>query len=73
MSVTVKCYATLSPHEPAGEVPFEPGEDVARLAARLGLPPDEVAIVFRNGAPAELATQVRDGDEIKLFPVIGGG
>jgi sulfur carrier protein ThiS len=72
MSLTVKCYATLTPFQPAPDLAFEPG-DVAALAARLGIPPDEVAIVFRNGVPAGLDTQVRDGDEIKLFPVIGGG
>ncbi len=73
MSITVKCYATLEPFQPSSDLAFRPGASVAQVAEGLGIPLDEVAIVFRNAEPAALETEVRDGDVLKLFPVIGGG
>ena len=73
MSITIKCYATLEPFQPASDIAFRPGLTVGQVAAGLGIPVDEVAIVFRNAETAALDTEVKDGDVLKLFPVIGGG
>jgi len=71
----LKCYATLSALQPenAGHFPLEPDETVERLIARLGIPGEEVAVVFVNGRTAPRETVLADGDRVGLFPVVGGG
>jgi sulfur carrier protein ThiS len=75
MNVSLKCFATLAPLQPedAGHFPLEPDETVERLIARLGVPEDEVAVVFVNGVHAPRETVLADGDRVGLFPAIGGG
>lgn len=74
MALTVKCYATLAAHTPAGGL-FElaPGLTVAGLLAALGLAPDEVKVAFVNGLHAGLDQELKDGDRVGLFPAVGGG
>jgi len=75
MHITLKCFATLAPLQPenAAHFPLEPGETVERLIARLGIPVDEVAVVFVNGRHAPRETVLADGDRVGLFPAVGGG
>ncbi len=44
------------------------------LLQQRGIPPGEVAITVVNGTavPLEVA-QVSDGDQVELFPPVGGG
>jgi molybdopterin converting factor small subunit len=46
---------------------------VGQLLAELDLTRDEAAIVFVNGKRAGLESVIQDGDEIKIFPMLGGG
>ncbi|MDR0465932.1 MAG: MoaD/ThiS family protein [Deltaproteobacteria bacterium] len=39
----------------------------------LGIPAEEVAIVFVNGAHAAENTELRNGDRAGFFPAAGGG
>jgi len=51
-------------------------EEPATLGAalhRLGIPECEVAIVITNGNRSPQDAPLRDGDDIQLFPAIGGG
>jgi len=75
MNIVIKCFATLSRFAPAEAEAFSvaPGETVADVVARLGIPPDELKLVFVNGAHAPLATPLADGDRVGLFPAVGGG
>lgn len=73
MILHVKCFATLEPFQPAGPAEVPDRATAAGAARTLGLPLDEVAIVFVNGAVAELDAVLSDGDEVKFFPVVGGG
>ena len=73
-SIEVKCFASLAQHTPAGghadlAAPATAGD----LIRALGIPAGEVAIIFVNGAHAEEATALRDGDRVGLFPAVGGG
>ena len=43
------------------------------LTARLGLPEDVVGMLFINGQWAPLATVIRDGDKVRLYPDMEGG
>lgn len=75
MHVTVKCFATLTRFQPedAERYPFSSGERVVDLVHRLGIKPDEVAVLFVNGVHAKLDQVLADGDRVSLFPAVGGG
>jgi sulfur carrier protein ThiS len=46
---------------------------VGELLAQLNISEHEAAIVFVNDKRAGVQTSIRDGDKIKLFPLLGGG
>jgi sulfur carrier protein ThiS len=46
---------------------------VGELIAELNLSKVEAAIVFVNGKRAGVESVIEDGDEIKIFPLLGGG
>jgi molybdopterin converting factor small subunit len=79
MKVTVKLYATLSRYgqgQRAG-TPFEfalPDEaTLQNLIDRLKIPLEETRITFVNGIIQEPDCRLKDGDEVGIFPPIGGG
>jgi sulfur-carrier protein len=79
MQVTVKLFATLvrvvpgvRAGEPFGQALAE-GGTVADLARSLGLPTGEIRLVFVNGLAKDLDQQLNEGDEVGIFPPIGGG
>ncbi|MDR3640594.1 MAG: MoaD/ThiS family protein [Humidesulfovibrio sp.] len=75
MNITVKCFATLSRFSPpdVDAYAISPGDTVAAVVARLGIPEEELKLVFVNGAHAPLDTLLADGDRVGLFPAVGGG
>ena len=79
MKVRVKLYATLAgrvasarPGKPF-EVELPPAADVEALLERLELPGDLVRTVFVNGRSRPMDWSLSDGDEVGLFPPVGGG
>ena len=79
MQVTVKLYATLHRYglgERAG-TPFkiELSEEATLrdLINQLKVPPEETRIMFVNGIIQEPDWRLKDGDEVGMFPPIGGG
>lgn len=79
MRVQVHLFATLLDYVPgarAGEpqvMELAAGTTVADIVARLGLPPQEVAIVMVNGVHRDMDHVLADGDRLALFPPIAGG
>lgn len=79
MQVSVKLFATLTSHRPGvtAGVPFptevSEGATVEDLIQRLQLPSDEISVVYVNGLYRSRADELRPGDEVGLFPKIGGG
>ena len=80
MKVYVKLYALLRKHHPGPnrsvpmEVELPAGATVADLTPALNLPPDLVRSAFiNNEAAAPLATVLKDGDQVGLFPPVVGG
>lgn len=75
MNITIKCFASLARFTPADAdaFPLAPGETVAELIARLGIPPEEIKLVFVNGNHVEVGTVLTPGDRVGLFPAVGGG
>jgi molybdopterin synthase sulfur carrier subunit len=79
MQVTVKLFATLTRYGQGGRagtpVVIELHEDATlqHLIDELKIPPEETRVVFVNGIIQELEYILKDGDEVGIFPPIGGG
>lgn len=77
--VKVKLFATLRRYYPelgVGEgidLELPEGATVGQLVQRLGLPSDHVRVVFVNGIARDDSHPLADGDEIGVFPPVGGG
>lgn len=88
MKVSVKLFATLATsvskallaQYPQGiragrpfEVELPPGSSLADLVAYLALPREQVKVVFVNARIQRLDYRLQSGDEVGIFPPIGGG
>jgi len=79
MKIKLKLFATLSKYlgdQLAGtqaEIELPQGSTLADLAELVKLPPDEVKICFVNGIICGLEKELHHGDEVGIFPPIGGG
>lgn len=78
-TVHVRLFATLRRHYPhlgigdAMAVELPEGATVGELIARLDLPAEQVKVVFVNGIARETDHPLADGDEVGIFPPVGGG
>ena len=78
-TVHVKLFATLRQYKPGlgiGEAfPVDLPDDatVGDLVRHLDLPKDQVKLVFVNGLFKGLDHLLADGDEVGIFPPVGGG
>ncbi len=78
MQVTVRVFATLrrylgTPGREAIKVELPEGAAIADVIEALRLPAGEVKVVFVNGRAREEDWRLAPGDEIGIFPPIGGG
>lgn len=80
MKVTVKLFATLKEFAPIEGISGTPFDlelpDSAKLGdvvSRLNLPVEEVKIPFVNGVVRPFDWEIKAGDEIGIFPPVGGG
>lgn len=74
MGVRIKLFATLRTGR-FSEKTYEikPGTTISNIIEELGLPPEQVSIIFVNGRHAKPDTILREGDDVALFPPVGGG
>jgi molybdopterin synthase sulfur carrier subunit len=79
MRVRVKLYASLSRYygNAAAGAPFEievpEGATMVDLVNRLKLPREEVKLFFVKGRARPIDWPLEPGDEVAIFPLIGGG
>ena len=79
ITVRARLFATLRHHYPdlgLGEalpVTLPEGSTVGDLIRALHLPEEEIKIVFVNGLVKTAGDPLADGDEIGIFPPVGGG
>jgi molybdopterin converting factor small subunit len=79
MIVQVKLFATLRryyPHLAIGEsmtVELPDDAAIAQLVEHLRLPTDQIKMIFVNARLQEWDYELQDGDEVGIFPPIGGG
>ena len=79
MQITVKLFATLTRYgqgERAGKpliMDLSENSTLQKLVEKLKIPPEETRIMFVNGIIQEFDYILKDGDEVGIFPPIGGG
>ena len=79
MKITVKLFATLSKYSKGGiaGIPFsielEDGKTLRDLVECLEIPEEETKVVFVDGIAQPLSYELLDGDDVGIFPPIGGG
>ena len=79
ITVHTKLFASLRHYRPGLEIgeafPVElpEGATVGDLIREMGLPDKEVKVVFVNALFRELGHKLADGDEVGIFPPVGGG
>ena len=72
----IHLFASLRKHVDGAasvDVEIEPGDTFEAVLHRLGIPPEQTRILFRNNRHATLSDPVEDGDQLSAFPGIGGG
>jgi sulfur-carrier protein len=79
MIVTIKLYASLARFSPGGlpGTPFivdiSDSATIQDLINKLAIPPEEMKISFVNGLVREPDWILSPGDQVGIFPPIGGG
>jgi molybdopterin synthase sulfur carrier subunit len=79
ITVHVKLFATLRRYREGlkiGEafpVELPDGATTGHLIGQLGLPEEEVKMVFVNGRVYDRDRVLSNGDELGIFPPVGGG
>ena len=79
ITVRVKLFATLRGHYPqlglgeAMPVELPDGATVGDVVEHLRLPDNQVKVVFVNGIVRDNEHRLADGDEVGVFPPVGGG
>ena len=74
--VEVKLYATLRKYADGAasvDVEIEPGQTIQQVLQRLGVPPEHTRIIFIDSRAAGLSDTLGGGEQIGIFPAIGGG
>ena len=79
MNLKVRLFANLRDYVPEAkigatlQVELAEGALVKDLVDHYHLPADLVKLVYVNAIYREMDFQLRDGDEVGIFPPIGGG
>ena len=77
--VRVKVFATLRRYVQglgigeAMEVEVSPDTSLEGLLSHLGVPHQEVRVVYVNNICRDLNYRLVDGDQVGIFPAVGGG
>lgn len=74
VQVIIRLFATLRAGRFSEKtIEFGPGSTVGEVIRSIGLPKDQVTLIFVNGRHSDASTSLKDGDILSLFPPIGGG
>ncbi|HSV55545.1 MAG TPA: MoaD/ThiS family protein [Magnetospirillaceae bacterium] len=73
--IRLRLFASLLRREPAipEDYPLSEPKSIRALLLEIGVPEREAAIIFLNGRRSALGDMLADGDEVRIFPLIGGG
>jgi molybdopterin converting factor small subunit len=79
MKIEIRLFATLASYAGQGGMDADgclefDGPAVIRDAVqRIGVPEQDIKLVFLNGVAATLDSAISDKDRVGFFPPIGGG
>jgi molybdopterin converting factor small subunit len=74
MKVTVKLFATFRTGRFGEEIrEYTPGVTVGDVLKELNLPVDEIGATLINHRHVEEDQALQDGDNLSIFPLVGGG
>ena len=73
--IDIKLFASLSNFTPvaAEKYPIAPGITVGMLLDQLGVPENEVKLIFIDGKKGDLTSTLLGGERVGIFPPVGGG
>jgi len=76
MKVNLKCFAELSDGDVcdftgSDEYEISEGDTVESLLDRLGMPKEEIKIIFLNNKIVDFDSVLHDGDQLGLAPPVG--
>ena len=74
-TINLNLYATLSSYRPDDQenYPIHPGLTIAELIKQLSIPEAMGVSVFVNGETVGKDFQLHGNEEVKIFPLMGGG
>lgn len=79
MKIEVRLFASLASYADHGDmdsdgcISFKTPATIRDAIQRLGVPEQEIKLVFLNGVGASLDSSLKDRDRVGIFPPIGGG
>ncbi len=74
-TINLNLYATLISYRPDEQenYPIHSGLSIAELIEQLSIPEAMAVSVFVNGETVALEYQFYGNEEVKIFPLMGGG
>ncbi|MDK2848222.1 MAG: sulfur-carrier protein [Desulfuromonadales bacterium] len=74
MKVLVKLFATFRNDRFKEKLcEYEAGTMVSQIIEELNLPEDQIGAVLVNARHVEDDQELKDGDTLSIFPLVGGG
>lgn len=74
MQITVKLFATFRVGRfSAVKREYPSGTVIADILKELHIPEKEIGMIMLNGRHAEPDRELNDGDNLSIFPLVGGG
>ena len=74
MKARIKLFATLRTGRfEAADLELNDGATISGLLTLLEIGQKEAAIIFINGIHGDYDSVIKNGDEVAIFPPIGGG
>jgi sulfur carrier protein ThiS len=74
MQITIKLFATFRVGRFAASTSrFPAGTTIADILVELNIPEAQVGMLMLNHVHAEPHQQLKEGDTLSIFPLVGGG
>ncbi len=74
MQITVKLFATFRAGRFAVEPrTYPPGTCIEAVISELQIPEAQIGMIMLNNRHAEPEQELHEGDNLSLFPLVGGG
>jgi sulfur-carrier protein len=73
--IQLKLFAGLAAFTPenADRVPIESGVSVEELIRQLNIPVEKAHLIFIDGIKCTLASRLKGGERVGIFPPVAGG